>query len=73
MLFGANAYGITDIEGMGLEHIVKQRGSAGSADPLNQRSTVGWKATKTAERLVEEYMLRFEHSSETYGAHAVSN
>lgn len=73
MLFASNAYGITDIEGMGLEHIVKQRGSAGSADPLNQRSTVGWKATKTAERLVEEYMLRLEHSSETYGAHAVSN
>lgn len=73
MLFAANAYGITDIEGMGLEHIVKQRGSAGTADPLNQRSTVGWKATKTAERLVEEYMLRFEHSSETYGQYAVSN
>lgn len=73
MLFAANAYGITDIEGMGLEHIVKQRGSAGTADPLNQRSTVGWKATKTAERLVEEYMLRFEHSSDSYGKHAVSN
>lgn len=73
MLFAANAYGVTEIEGMGLEHIVKQKGSAGTADPLNQRSTVGWKATKTAERLVEEYMLRIEHSSETYGAHAVSN
>lgn len=73
MLFAANAYGVTEIEGMGLEHIVKQKGSAGTADPLNQRSTVGWKATKTAERLVEEYMLRIEHSSETYGAYAVSN
>lgn len=73
MLLAANAYGITDIEGMGLEHIVKQKGSAGTADALNQRSTVGWKATKTAERLVEEYMLRFEHSSESYGAVAMSN
>lgn len=73
MLLAANAYGVTEIEGMGLEHIVKQKGSAGTADPLNQRSTVGWKATKTAERLVEEYMLRIEHSSDTYGAHAVSN
>lgn len=73
MIFGANAYGVTEIEGMGLEHIVKQKGSAGTADALNQRSTVGWKATKTAERLVEEYMLRIEHSSETYGANAMSN
>lgn len=73
MLFAANAYGVTDIEGMGLEHIVKQLGSGGTSDPLNQRSTVGWKATKTAERLVEEYMLRIEHSSESFGAHAVSN
>lgn len=73
MIFAANAYGVTEIEGMGLEHIVKQKGSAGTADALNQRSTVGWKATKTAERLVEEYMLRIEHSSETYGANAMSN
>lgn len=73
MLFGANAYGVTEIEGMGLQHIVKQKGSAGTADALDQRSTVGWKATKTAERLVEEYMLRIEHSSETYGANAMSN
>lgn len=73
MIFGANAYGVTEIEGMGLQHIVKQKGSAGTADALDQRSTVGWKATKTAERLVEEYMLRIEHSSETYGANAMSN
>ena len=73
MIFASNAYGVTDIEGMGLQHVVKQRGSAGTGDPLDQRSTVGWKATKTAERLVEEYMLRIEHSSETYGANAMSN
>ena len=73
MIFAANAYGVTEIEGMGLQHIVKQKGSAGTADALDQRSTVGWKATKVAERLVEEYMLRIEHSSETYGANAMSN
>lgn len=73
MIFASNAYGVTDIEGMGLQHVVKQKGSAGTGDPLDQRSTVGWKATKTAERLVEEYMLRIEHSSETYGANAMSN
>lgn len=60
LVIGDDAYGVTDITGGGLEHIVKQLGSAGTADPLNQRATVGWKATKTAVRLVEEYMVRIE-------------
>lgn len=63
LILGANAYGTTNIEGGGLQTIVKQLGSAGTADPLNQRSTVGWKAIKTAERLVEEYMVRVETGS----------
>lgn len=73
LLLGANAYGVTEVEGLGLQHIVKQLGSAGTADPLNQRATTGWKATCTAERLVEEYMVRIEHSSRTFGREAVSN
>ena len=60
LIFGDNAYGVTEITGGGLEHIVKQLGSAGTADPLNQRATAGWKATKVAERLVENYMVRIE-------------
>lgn len=62
LFLGENAYGVTDIEGGGLEHIVKQRGYGN--DPLNQRSSVGWKATKVAKRLLEEYMIRFESGSE---------
>lgn len=65
MFIGANAYATTDVTGGGLQHIVKQLGSAGSADPLNQRATTGWKAFKTAERLVEEYMVRVEHTCKT--------
>lgn len=61
LFIGENAYGVTDVEGGGLEHIVKQRGYGN--DPLNQRSSVGWKATKVAKRLVEEYMLRVESCS----------
>lgn len=60
LILAANAYGTTDITGGGLQLITKQKGSAGTADPLDQRSTVGWKATKTAERLVEDYMVRIE-------------
>ena len=73
MVFGAHAYGITEVNGGGLQHIVKPLGSAGAADPLNQRATSGWKCLMVAERLVEAYMGRIEHSSEVYGAEAVSN
>lgn len=62
LFLGDNAYGVTDIEGGGLEHIVKQKGYGN--DPLNQRSSVGWKATKVAKRLLEEYIIRFESKSE---------
>ena len=63
LILGADAYGVTEITGGGLQHIVKQLGSAGTADPLNQRATAGWKATKVAERLVEPYMVRIETTS----------
>jgi len=63
MVVGDNAYGTTKVEGGGLQHIVKQLGSGGTADPLNQRATVGWKAVKTAVRLVEPYMVRIETCS----------
>ena len=68
LVLGDNAYGVTEIEGGGLQHIVKQLGSAGTADPINQRATVGWKATKVAERLVEQFMVRIESKSTFEGA-----
>ena len=63
LIFGENAYGTTSLSGGGLEHIVKQLGSAGTDDPLNQRATVGWKATKVTVRLVEAFMIRIESAS----------
>ena len=63
LILGDNAYGTTEISGGGLQHIVKQLGSAGTGDPLDQRATAGWKATKVAERLVENYMVRIESAS----------
>jgi len=63
LIIGENAYGTTEISGGGLQHIVKQLGSAGTSDPLNQRATAGWKATKAAVRLVEPYMVRIETAS----------
>ena len=63
LVFGEGAYGTTDIAGGGMETIVKQKGSAGTADPLDQRSSVGWKGLKTAELLVEQYLVRVESKS----------
>ena len=63
MIIGSNAYGTTTVTGGGLQHLVKQLGSAGTSDPLNQRATCGWKAYKTAVRLVEQYLVRIETCS----------
>nr|DAL39421.1 MAG TPA_asm: major capsid protein [Caudoviricetes sp.] len=60
LILGENAYGITEVTGGGLKTIIKQLGSAGTADPLDQRSTVGWKAMQTAEILQQNYMIRIE-------------
>ena len=58
------AYGVTEITGGGLQTIIKQLGSSGVADALDQRSSVGWKATKTAEILVPAYIVRVESKGE---------
>lgn len=63
LILGDNAYGTTEVAGGGLELIVKQLGSGGSSDPLNQRASVAWKATKAAVRLQEAYMVRIETTS----------
>ena len=71
LVLGAHAYATTELEGGGMQHIVKQLGYGD--DPLNQRASVGWKATKTAERLSEPYMVRIESCSERYSAKALAN
>ena len=73
LFFGEGAYGVTEITGGGLETIVKQKGSAGTADPLDQRSSVGWKAIKTAELLIPNYLVRVESKSKVFSASASVN
>ena len=66
LVFGADAYGVIDVgngETGALETIVKPRGSAGTADPLNQRATVGAKvAAYTATILNNLWIVRIEHA-----------
>ena len=66
LFMGEGAYGVTEITGGGLQTIVKQKGSAGTADPLDQRSSVGWKAIKTAELLIPQYLVRVESKSAVF-------
>ena len=73
LFMGQNAYGVTDLEGGGLQTIVKQKGSSGTADPLDQRSSVGWKETMTAEILMQPYLVRVEHASKRYSANTPAN
>lgn len=70
LVLAENAYGVTKINNGGIETIVKQLGSGGTADPLNQRATAGWKLNKTAKILTEEYMVRIEHTSDYQDAEA---
>lgn len=62
IIFGMNAYGVTRVSGESLHNIVKPLGSAGTADPLNQRATSGWKATFVAKILNNDYITRLEHA-----------
>lgn len=73
LFIGDGAYGVTEVEGGGLQTIVKQKGSAGTADPLDQRSSVGWKAMKTAEILLPTYLIRVESCSKRFSANAQAN
>lgn len=73
LFLGEGAYGVTEVEGGGLETIVKQKGSAGTADPLDQRSSVGWKALKTAKILLPEYLIRVESCSSRFSANVAAN
>ncbi len=68
LVIGKGAYGVTKLDGNGLETIIKQLGSAGTADPLNQRATIGWKGTKAVAILVQQYMVRIESAS-TFNDH----
>lgn len=60
LIFGEDAVAEIPLEGMSLQNIVKPIGSAGSADPLNQVGTSGWKHTGARVRLNEAFMTRLE-------------
>jgi N4-gp56 family major capsid protein len=46
-----------------LVFIAKQRGSAGTGDPLDQRSTTGWKTAFGTKIIFDQYGVRYETAS----------
>jgi len=62
IIMGRNAYAQTRISGQSLRNIVKPLGSAGTADPLDQRLTSGWTLTYVAKILNNNFLLDLQHA-----------
>lgn len=62
LVYGKDAYGVIELENAGgkPEIIVKELGSAGTDDPLDQRASIGWKSAFTAALLQTENIIRYE-------------
>ena len=63
LILGADAFGYIPLEGGDLDFIFKSLGDSGTADPLNQRWTSGWKASFGTKILNDTNMVRVEHAA----------
>ena len=65
IIYGQNAFGMVRVGGKGKPNfriIVKQLGSAGTSDPLDQRGTIGWKVPFFAVAILQDdFICRIEH------------
>lgn len=58
IIIGKGAIKSIKLDGSGAEIIVKPKGSSGTEDPLNQRSTIGWKIPLFgAQVVIPEYIV----------------
>lgn len=62
LIIAQNAYAMTRISGWTLKNIVKPLGSAGTADPLDQRTTSGWKLSYVAKILDDNNLVDIQHA-----------
>lgn len=62
LIIAANAYGVTRVAGKALQTITHPLGTSGTADPLDQRSTHGWKGYFVAKILNDSWLVRIEHA-----------
>lgn len=62
-LIAKGAYATVDLSGGALRTIIKPLGSAGAADPLDQRGTAGWKAATATKVIIPEYIVELHCAS----------
>lgn len=62
LIYGKDSYGVPEIGANAAKPkiIVKSKGSAGTEDPLEQRSSIGWKNMFACKRLNELGIVRIE-------------
>lgn len=70
LFMGKDSYGVLDVDGEGMEMIIKGKEQAGG--PLNQFSTIGYKFCHGAKILYQERLLRIEVGS-SYSAKDKAN
>lgn len=65
IIYGQDAFGMVKLGGTGkpnIQIIIKQPGSSGSLDPINQRGSVAWKVPHFAcAVLQDDFICRIEH------------
>lgn len=63
IILGQEAFGLIDVAGgSACQMIIKPHGASGTADPLNQRGTIGWKVNFVSKILQQNAMIRIEHA-----------
>ena len=73
LVLGKDAYKTVEIEGEGMKTIIKPLGSGGTADPLDQRATQGWKCTHGIGITGQTCMVRIESSTGSGISTALNN
>lgn len=63
LVFGDQAVGASEFDALALSMHVKALGSSGTDDPLDQRATVGWKASFAAGVLQDNFIVNIEHNA----------
>ena len=66
LIYGQNAYGSVELGGTGrnVQVIVKEPGSSGSVDPLNQRGTIAWKVNGFCSVILQDdFIVRLESAA----------
>jgi len=65
LIMGKDAYGVVSLRGQkNIQTIIKPLGSSGTADPLNQRSSVGWTARSITKILNQAWIVRLESAED---------